>query len=164
MIGYVYKIISNQTDKCYVGSTIKNINQRFRGHKNNYKLYVNGYHHYTTAVQILQYDDAEIILIDEIEFEDKKTLTELEGKYMRELNCVNKFIPNRTQKEHYEENKEKIKEQSRQYRENNKDKLKEKRDKKYAERYACDCGSIVIVCCKSRHDKTKKHLDYINNN
>jgi len=126
MSGYVYKIISNQTDKCYVGSTINNINERFSKHKSKYKMYLNEKYHYVTSFEIMKYDDAKIILIDEIEFEIKKELHELEGKYIRELNCVNRCISGRTNKEWIEDNKEHLKEQTKIYREKNKDIINEK--------------------------------------
>jgi len=178
MIGYVYKIISNETDKCYVGSTKNKLNDRFNSHKSDYKKYINGNPKYNTSFQIIKYDDAMIVLIDEIEFEDKKELYQLEGKYIKELSCVNRCISGRTRKEYYkewiEENKDKNKQQRKEYREVNKDKMKEYRKenknrinetkREYnKKKIICECGSIISRGGKTNHKKTKKHLDYIDN-
>jgi len=48
-------------------------------------------------------------------------------------------------KEYYQKNKEKILE-------------KKERDRK---KVTCDCGSIIINTCLTRHKKSKKHLKYL---
>ena len=57
-----------------------------------------------------------------------------------------------------EENKDEISEKRKEYYEKNKDKFKEKRK----EKYTCECGSIIIKSEKLRHEKTKKHHNFIN--
>ena len=56
-------------------------------------------------------------------------------------------------------NKEKIKEKAKQYRLNNKDKIKEYEKIKIT----CGCGSTYRKCAKARHERTNKHMNYINN-
>ena len=63
-------------------------------------------------------------------------------------------------KHYYEDNKDKILEKKKQYRIDNKDKINEKKK----EKFTCECGSKYTKCHKSRHLKTKKHLQYIQNN
>jgi len=58
-------------------------------------------------------------------------------------------------KEYYEANKEKILEKQKEYYEANKEKISEK--------YTCECGSTLTIGKKSRHEKTKKHLKFLNN-
>ena len=176
MIGYIYKITSEQTDKCYVGSTINDINHRFSKHKCCYKKYIDGNYCYITSFEVLQYGDAKIDLIDEIQFEDKKELIDLETKYIRELNSVNKRIENRTnkeyQKQYHQEHKDKLNQQKKQYRQDNRDKLSERHKQYYnknkdelcekrKQKITCECGSICSIYAISRHKRTKKHLDYI---
>lgn len=62
-------------------------------------------------------------------------------------------------KELRDANKDKTKERSRRFYEQNKEKIKERNSKPYE----CSCGSIVIWGDKSKHFKTKKHCEYINN-
>jgi len=64
------------------------------------------------------------------------------------------------QKKRYQKNKEQILEKHKEYRESNKEILSEKRKKLYT----CSCGIILTICKKSRHEKSKKHQDFIKNN
>ena len=57
-------------------------------------------------------------------------------------------------KEYYEDNKNKILEQKKQYYEDNKNKILEK--------YTCECGSVCCMGAKAKHERTKKHLNFIN--
>jgi hypothetical protein len=78
-------------------------------------------------------------------------------------------------KEYYEKNKEKIKERineynkkyyqkkkeyMKEYYECNKEKLNEQKK----EKMICECGSTIRIDNKPRHNKTKKHINFINNN
>lgn len=57
------------------------------------------------------------------------------------------------------ENKKKIKEYKKQYRIKNIDKIKNKE----AIKINCQCGSIISNGNKSRHERSKKHIEYIEN-
>ena len=71
----------------------------------------------------------------------------------------NKEYFEKKRKEYYELHKEELAEKNKIYRELNKDKIK-KRDFEIIE---CQCGKSFIKKSKARHEKTLKHLDYINN-
>ena len=58
--------------------------------------------------------------------------------------------------ERYENNKEKINKQRKNYYEKNKD--------HYREKHKCGCGGCYTTDNKSQHNKTKKHLKYIQEN
>ena len=126
-IGKVYKIYSEQTNKVYIGSTTKLLLQRFLRHKKDYRLYNNGKFHFVTSFHILEYDDCNIELIEEVEFDDKKELIKRERYHIENnINCVNKRVEGRTRKEYNEQNREKISERAKQWYLVNKDKIKEK--------------------------------------
>jgi hypothetical protein len=72
---------------------------------------------------------------------------------------TNKEYFEEKRKEYYELHKEELSEKSKIYRELNKEKIKQ-RD---FEIIKCVCGKSFIKKSKSRHEKTLKHLDYINN-
>jgi hypothetical protein len=102
---------------------------------------------------------------------------------------LNKVVPNRTDKEYREDNKEqlsiklkkyyaenklmyaqkgkvyrnqneeKLKERSRQYRENNKEAIQAKK----SEVYICECGINYTSCHRTRHLRTLRHQKYIEN-
>jgi hypothetical protein len=40
-------------------------------------------------------------IITDLYFENKTQLHQLEGHYIKEYDCVNKYIPGRTKKQHY---------------------------------------------------------------
>jgi len=73
---------------------------------------------------------------------NKQFVLQREAYYIKNNQCINKEIPGRTKKE---SNKE--------YYEKNKEKLNEKID--------CECGGKYIHQHKSRHMKSKKHINYI---
>jgi adenylate kinase family enzyme len=164
--GKIYKLTSSQTDKVYIGSTIKSLDVRFSNHKYDYKRRNNKY---ITSCDLLQYDDVKIELIKEFPCNTRKELEKEEGKLILENNCVNKCVAGRTKKEWDDDNKDKIKEYFKEYYQENKEKIKE-RHKEYRddnnervkEKFKCDCGGDYSYAHKSRHFKTKKHLKFVN--
>ena len=148
----IYKIVCNITGKVYVGATTEpTLARRLVGHKNHYNRYLKGKTRYITSIEILKNENYYIELICNIPCNTKDELNAIEGKYIRELNCVNKFIPDRTKKEYRNVNADKIKK----YREDNSDKRKQKIN--------CECGGKFTHQHKSDHLKTKKHQQFLNN-
>ena len=107
--GKIYCIRSHQTEQIYIGSTTQTLAQRMAKHKN----ITNG----CRSEQILEYQDAYIELIELFPCNSKEELNKKEGEHIRIKNCVNKNIPCRTEKERYQDIKEKKKEQMKEYRE-----------------------------------------------
>ena len=187
-IGRVYCIRSYQTDNIYIGSTFQPLHKRIYGHKSSYKQWQNKKHNYITSFELIKYDDCYIELIEEYKNLNKKELEKYEGDHIRKNDCVNKIIVGRTQKEYYKDNNDKILEQKKEYYQDNNDKIKEQRkyyykeksndvknrvakyriqnSKKIKERYTqkhiCACGSQYSHYQKLRHERSKKHLDFIN--
>jgi len=171
--GKIYKLTSSQTDKVYIGSTIKSLNNRFSGHKCDYKRWLKSQMDKITSYDLLQYEDVKIELIKEFPCNTRKELEKEEGKLILENNSVNKYVAGRTKKEsnkiyrhknkeyykeYVEANKEKIKEYKKKYVEANKEKIKEKGK----EKFTCECGGKYIYYNKSHHFKSKKHLKFVN--
>jgi hypothetical protein len=179
--GKIYKLISSQTDKIYIGSTCKKyLSQRLTAHKNSYKLYLkNNTCDYITSFEILKLEDVEIILIETYPCNSKDELTARERHWMEQhkdiiINKVRPIINKEDKKEYYKEyyednkehkkeyykqyceaNKEQIKEQRKQYREAHKESIKEKKSiLKKCE--LCDCE--VRTGDFARHLKSIKHL------
>ena len=82
-------------------------------------------------------------LLEAKECISKDELRQLEGKYIRELVCVNKRIEGRTRKEYREDNKKRIK-------------------TKKGTICSCNCGSTYTFDHKARHERTIKHQTFIN--
>lgn len=86
------------------------------------------------------------------------------AEYNKVYNKANKDKISEHNKEYYQTNKDKAKE----YRQANKEKISDQmkeyyqanKDKLY-EKITCECGNIISKCSKTRHDKSKKHLAFI---
>ena len=164
----VYKIWSTQGDKIYVGSTTKQyLSQRMDAHRTEYKRWKDGKCKLITSFQLFDeygIENCFIELIEAKECNSKDELHKLEGKFIRELNCVNKVVSGRTRKEHYLDNKEHFKqyyddnkEHFKQYYDTNKEKILETR----SQIFICECGVNYTFGHKSRHIKSIKHCQFI---
>lgn len=213
----IYKLVSPQTEKYYIGSTITTIEVRFSKHKYDYKRYIEkGIGRYITSFEIVKFDDCKIELIKLFNCENRKELEIEEGILIKQYydNILNKNIPCRTikewcndnkeklnknrkeyyndnkihllevakkyreenkekiqnsKKEWYDDNKEKMQNYRKEYYNNNKEILKDKHkqwcnDNKEKLNVECLCGGKYIITNKSIHLKTKKHLEFINQN
>ena len=89
--GKIYKLVSEQTEKIYIGSTIYKLPRRLSHHLSGYKHD----HNYTTAFEILQYDDVRIELLETYPSTDRCMLEAREGEWIEKLNCVNQMVPGR---------------------------------------------------------------------
>lgn len=182
--GKIYKITCDDNDLVYYGSTTRKLNHRLANHKINYKRFLDGKRHNMTSFDIVKYDSCKIELVEDYPCNDKHDLAVRERYYIENNECCNKQIPSRTRAEYMrmyrliEGNKEKIRLQDKKCKEKNKEKNRPKKlisNKKYyeknkqkilekqkIEKYTCDCGSIIRKCFKTEHEKTNKHLKYIN--
>jgi hypothetical protein len=153
MKGLIYKIVSDSTDKVYIGSTTQALQKRLKGHKNNHKKYLNGKYSYVSSFEVIKYGNYRIELIKEIEFIDKKNLLILEGYYITNTkNAVNKMI----------------------MRGLCRDVTKRDHDKKYYERHAKEisdkhkvkqkcsyCDVIHRISATARHNNSTNHIDHV---
>jgi hypothetical protein len=123
----IYKLVSKDVshDLIYIGSTTRDLRERLGEHKRNYKKWGNGKYSYVTSFELFKNGEVDIILIEEVNCENKHQLHSRERYWIENLNCVNKQIPCQTLKEYRDNNKEKIKERMREYKEKNKDKIRE---------------------------------------
>jgi predicted GIY-YIG superfamily endonuclease len=107
----VYKIWSTQGDKIYIGSTTKQyLSQRMDKHRTDYKRWKDNRSNFITSFKIFEEYGLENCFIELLEAKicnSKDELKQLEGKYIRELACVNKSIAGRTEKQYREDSKEK---------------------------------------------------------
>jgi hypothetical protein len=156
--GKIYKLVSNQTDKIYVGSTTQPLYKRKSKHKSNYKKWVDdNTRSYMTSYEICKYGDCDIILIELFPCNSKIELHARERHFIETLDCVNKYIPGRTKKEYgkiyREENKEEIKLKKKKYRENNKEHLKQK-----SKEYYLDNKEIINQKKKKYQEDNKEEI------
>lgn len=134
-LGKIYKIISNQTDKIYIGSTIqKYLSDRLGGHNYEYKRFLSGEKKYISSFDLMKYEDHKIILLENFPCNTKEELLAREQYYidMNKNICVNNQCAQRDSKKYYQDNKERIKEKVKVYAENNKEMIAQKK-KQYRE-------------------------------
>ena len=120
----IYKIypISGE-DECYIGSTVNSLCRRMAGHREEYKRQ----HDMTITSKILfnKYgiNNCKIQLLELCPCDTKEQLHAREGYHIRNNNCVNKNIPNRTNKEWREDNKEYLNKKKKEYYNDNRKQL-----------------------------------------
>lgn len=133
---YIYKIEGNGCT--YYGSTITSLEERLSKHVSAYFLYLKNEYRFTTSFKCFENEckNYEIKLIETLYNISRFELHDREKYYIRNFECTNKHIPNRSNRE---------------YRMDNKDKLN-----KY---HLCDCCKYYRFDNKSHHMKTKYHIN-----
>jgi hypothetical protein len=193
--GKIYRIVCNKTGLQYIGSTCTTLVKRLWYHKNHFKRWKAGKQKNTvTSFKLLENDDAEIFLIEDYPCERKEQLHAQERYWIETLDCVNKIIPGRTDKEYREANKDKIRDKSiekiKEYYQTHKDKISSRtaewrannkealflKKKAYrdankdkikaydAEKVSCECGSVVRRNGLAEHRNSNKHQDWLATN
>ena len=124
--GRIYKIISDETNKIYIGSTTQPLSKRLSVHKAHYKQYLEGRYHKVSSFDLISLGPVQIILIEACPCNSKEELEARERHYINENKniVVNKVHPTRTVKEYYLENKEDKLKYQKEYRQENKEKIK----------------------------------------
>ena len=168
--GKIYKLIDNTSGMFYIGHTaLKRLDQRLSLHyrasldekRNKTKVY-----QYFTPEKIKS-GDVFIILIEEVSVANKRELEKIENEYIqKELNnilCLNtnsSYISKA-------EKQLKINERCAVYRNNNKEALHDKKkmyylkykENLYSKVETCACGATYTHSHKTRHEKTKTHIN-----
>jgi len=169
--GKVYRIVCRKTGLQYFGSTTEpTLARRLAGHRDSFKNWKKGKYQFTTSFTILEENDYYIELVEIVPCSSKDELLVRERFHIQNNECVNKYIPLRTSKEYCEDNKEKTKEYYYTHREHLLEKMKEYRQankeqiaKNFKEKYDCLCGLTICKYKKTRHEKSKKHQNYLKN-
>lgn len=170
----IYKIIckdENITD-CYVGST-KDFDRRKIQHKsccNNESLFNYNYKIYNFIRNNGGFDNFNFEVIEILNCENKHKALNRERYWIENLKSnLNTCKPTLDFEKRYkyrqkweDNNKEYYKEYHKEYYENNKDYIL-KRTKEYGSQIInCECGNILKRHSFTKHEKTAKHLSYLN--
>jgi hypothetical protein len=180
---YCVKVNTKEEYLPYVGSTTKQyLSQRMENHRRLYDSWKNKKSGYTAIFELFERYGVENCYIELLELYSCNCNDELrkkEREWFDKVECVNIVRPYVSEEESkgrvkkwMGENKEERQIYMKNYREKNYDKLlQNKRDYKIKnaekikeqmkERYVCICGAESILWNKARHDRTKKHLDYL---
>ena len=145
----IYKLCCKDVNvkEVYVGSTT-NFNRRRQSHKE--CCYKENRVGYLLPVYCFirangDWENWDMVEIEKYSCNDKRELHTRE-RYWIEQSCstLNKVIPTRTEKEHYENNKQKIAEKQKKYNSQN--------------WYCSLCDKNMTIGNKSKHLKTKNHI------
>ena len=132
----IYKIVSDFTDKIYIGSTCSPLSKRHYEHKQKSVRYTRLNKSYITSHELIKLGETQIELIEDYPCDRKEQLNAREAHYIRlyKENVVNKQMlgvdkEKRAQhlKQYKQENKETILEQHKQYLQANKEKIAEQK-------------------------------------
>lgn len=182
--GKIYKIVNDELNLTYYGSTISTLTKRLSQHKNNSKD-INK--QLSSKILFSTEINPKIYLVELFSCNFKIELERRERFYIENNDCINKSIPSRSKKEWQEDNKEKTALKGKKWYQDNKDKTilrskiyaennkeeiilykkeyyqknKEEISLKEKEKINCSCGSVVGIYKIRRHEKTKKHLNFI---
>lgn len=190
--GKIYSIRCYSDDSLvYYGSTTQSLSKRLVNHRSDYKNYLIDKKNYITSFKLLELADCYIELEELCPCNTKEELLKQEGYYIRNNQCVNKKIPDRTQEEkkelrkqfnqHYrnlhkdtiEANRDFRKSYMRKYnlehsdeaKENRKENREKNKDKLKARRqqpFMCACGRTLKLGNKAEHLKSNFHLENSN--
>ena len=185
----IYKIVCNDLNikDIYVGHTT-DFTRRLSRHKSTCNKNDNNFKIYQTIRNNGGWDNWSMLEIEKYSCNDRNEASSRERYWYEQLQAnMNTLYPNRTMKEYYNDNKEKIIIQTKEYYKNNKALISEKykviymetKEKKiqYQKEYieknkdkileyrkqkiTCECGSIYRISNKSHHVKTIKHITFL---
>jgi len=163
-VGFIYKIVclDPEVKDTYVGSC-NNMTKRKCQHKSNCSNSNSKYHNFNVYNFIREHGgwaNWSIIAIEQVEYTIKHELLVRERFHLERLKAsLNKVVPTRTNQEYYESNKEQINEKQKAYYESNKQQINEKAKQKIT----CECGKISNKYTISRHNKSRRHQNYLAN-
>ena len=172
----IYKLHCNITGDDYYGSTT-NYKSRICSHKCKTEKELSKRN--CVSKQIILRGDYTFSIVEEYNCDTRKKLLERERYYIENNKCINMVVPYKSREEilaskrqYWKDNNIKLTEQKAVYRKTNREKLnkqqneryhnnKEKIRAKYSEALVCDCGVSHTRNHKSRHLKSKFHLNFI---
>ena len=174
----IYKITNNYNDDIYVGSTCNTLVKRFSEHKLAIRDKKNKNRPIYQLMEEIGFERFRIQLICDYPCEDKYSLRQKEGDYIRQMGTLNKQIAG------YDKNRDNVQEYNKQWELNHKEERTEQHKRNYQEkkgeinekrreiykenkekirvRVICSCGADICKRDLSKHIKTKRHTDIIN--
>ena len=126
----IYLIESSSTDKVYIGSTIKSLNNRWSKHKNDYSRYLRKILHFKSSYDVVKFPDAKIRQLCRAEVPTKLDMYKLEAFYISQYpNAVNRQKP---------ANQHPL----------------------LTQEHTCKCGTTCFLSSLNNHVRSKKHMSY----
>ena len=154
IVGRVYKIVCNTTNKQYIGSTIYPLKFRLQRHEKAFSGHLRDPNKvkYCASFDVLKENNYEIELLELNEYDTRYELLEHEKHYIQTLeNVMNRYIPSRTKKQYYKDNIENYKKKYQSI----------KNTDYFKQRIECTCGKHYTKSTKGQHLNTEYHKKYI---
>ena len=132
--GKIYRTWNNNFSHCYIGSTCQPLSKRMTRHRSDYNQYSKNKIRYITVFSLFDeygVENCKIELLEAYPCKNREELEAREGHHQRKNQCINKFIAGRTDKQYYQDNRERILEQCRIYRDEHKEERKEYDKQRY---------------------------------
>ena len=152
--GKIYQLVCNDTNEIYVGSTVRDLEDRLDEHKSPSNT--------CYSKQIINRGNYYIELLETYPCNSQFELDRKEGEYQRVIECINHDIAGRTAKEYYQDNKEKLLSSQHEYRQNNKEAINAINKAYNSKVVICECGIKSTKGTLSRHKRTKRHINLMN--
>lgn len=171
----IYKLVCDNKDKIYYGSTVQLLCQRIAKHKNHLKSYKSGRRTHCYSFDLFELGNVKIILVENYPCESKEELLMRERYYIENNDCVNKYMPIRSKDEKktykkqydidnkdknhqtYVSNKETISEKQKEYYKKNRDEINI-RVKKYADSNRDEINRKKKIFREANKEKIRKQL------
>ena len=168
--GKIYKIVCYDTGEVYVGSTVRDMEDRLYEHKSSSNK--------CCSKQIIDRNNYYIEILETYPCNNEFELRRKEGEYQKSIECINHYIAGRTRKEsckNYDQvNKEKVSKMRHTYRQNNKETLRAHAKEYYQDNkeaikarkskvVICECGIKCTYRNLTRHKTSKRHIDLMAN-
>jgi hypothetical protein len=141
-VGRVYKIVTRESNQCYVGSTFSTLRERWRGHKKDYNQYLRGNRGCVTSFDLFDaygIEQCKILLVKEYDVLDREHLDVFENLWINKLQCINQLNPcgkiveclvrKERSRRWYEDNKEYALQQKKEWYKANKEYARQQRKK-----------------------------------
>ena len=159
--GQIYKVVDNGLNMCYIGSTTQKLCKRMAQHRADFKKKMNDSSYRNTSIftifQKYGVENCKVELIEKYPCERKEELMAREGYFIKEMECVNKHIMSRTNKEYYQDNKEYIIERNTAYQKQNHEHTKEKKRQNYQNKREYYLEEAKIY--RDNHKEERKEYD-----
>jgi hypothetical protein len=140
MKAIIYRI--NNSETCYIGQTIKTLEQRWSRHKGDYERFINGKGHWKSSfIMFMNDEEPTIEILEEGEFSFASHIKWVETSYIMANDCCNRNqqFGNKiaSRKDFYQKYKV-----------------------KHNEKFTCECGGKYTRQNKPQHLKSQKHRVY----
>jgi hypothetical protein len=166
--GRIYKIepiIEHEKHEVYYGSTTSLLCKRMDLHRSGYKRWKSGKRKKTMVYDLFDaygVENCKIYLVQNFPCKNREELRAKEGEYIRNNVCVNKNVAGRTAKELRDKNKVQKSIYDKEFFKLNKSKILEYHKQYLKVKVSCICGVNHTRVSKSRHSKTKHHMNFMN--